>query len=109
MVLQKVRREADATRAKLDRARRLYRHLARVPLRFGRDETLLRCVQRMKASGLYAKSTTGGDIAYSLICYCYRSECGRHCNMTHWQEWVSNRFPVWWSGNRVFRRKLAAA
>lgn len=104
-----LRRTRDCVSRRLRRARRLYRHLIRRDLLFGGDDMLVRVVGRAKEAGLYAKSTYGCDVAYSFVSTLYRQYHGRGLSAAHWARWANGHFPLWWSRNTVYRRRLAVA
>ena len=111
MALRETRRLADMTRARLDRARRLYKRLARPALAFGKDEALLRYVAQAKASGLYSRNTASRDVAWSLVRSVWKHESDkmeqweRHCKF---REWFKRRFPRLYANDCEYRRQLAA-
>lgn len=106
MKTKETRRLHDMTRARLGRARRLYRRLIVKGLVFGGDEMLLNCVHRAKVAGLYAKATYGRDVAWMFVRSAYHAQ---ETLPGPFNAWMEKHFPKFESHNARYNQRLVAA
>jgi len=106
-MLGDLRTTHDSARRRLDRARRLYKHLIRRDVITGGDPVLALAVKRAKSGGLYASSVYVGDIASIFVRDAYHYYHGHHVKgLDHWQRWANGHFPEWWNRRSKFRLRL---